>query len=62
MDRLFRLFMVLACLALPTAAFAQEEEEFDPGSMIIGHVTDAHSWHFYDYTGSDDDYSQKGNL
>lgn len=25
-------------------------ESFDPGSTIIGHVVDAHSWHFFDYT------------
>lgn len=33
---------------------AQSEEEegesdFNPGSIIIGHVTDAHSWHMFDY-------------
>lgn len=26
---------------------------FDPGSLIIGHVTDAHSWHFFDVTHRD---------
>ena len=37
--------------------FAEQEEEevaesaeaFNPGSTIIGHVTDAHSWHLFDY-------------
>ncbi len=45
--------MVAAVLmALPAVAFADEAPEaegFDPGSMIIGHVTDAHSWHMFDY-------------
>lgn len=27
----------------------EESSEFDPGSIIIGHVTDAHSWHLFDY-------------
>lgn len=25
------------------------ETSFNPGSVIIGHVTDAHSWHIFDY-------------
>ena len=41
--------------------FAEEElaEEgvaegaFNPGSTIIGHVSDAHSWHMFDYYGKD---------
>lgn len=28
---------------------ATEEASFDAGSVIIGHVTDAHSWHIFDY-------------
>ena len=28
---------------------AEEESAFDAGSVIIGHVTDAHSWHMFDY-------------
>ena len=34
-----------------TDAAAEEESEsgFNPGSVIIGHVTDAHSWHMFDY-------------
>ena len=28
---------------------AEAEESFNPGSTIIGHVTDAHSWHMFDY-------------
>lgn len=27
----------------------QAEESFDPGSIIVGHVADAHSWHILDY-------------
>lgn len=26
-----------------------EENGFNSGALIIGHVTDAHSWHFFDY-------------
>lgn len=26
-----------------------EKEEVDPGSIIVGHVTDSHSWHLFDY-------------
>ena len=28
---------------------SEAEEGFNPGSTIIGHVTDAHSWHMFDY-------------
>ncbi|MBR4738590.1 MAG: F0F1 ATP synthase subunit A [Bacteroidales bacterium] len=50
MRRLFRLALVALFLTLPTVVCAEEEgETFDPGSMIIGHVTDAHSWHMFDY-------------
>ena len=28
---------------------AESAEAFNPGSTIIGHVTDAHSWHLFDY-------------
>ena len=29
------------------------EGSFNPGSVIIGHVTDAHSWHLFDYYSKD---------
>ena len=29
------------------------EGNFNPGSVIIGHVTDAHSWHLFDYYSKD---------
>ena len=32
-----------------------ESEAFDAGSTIIGHVTDAHSWHILDYKTKDGD-------
>lgn len=35
------------------AAQPAEEEGFNPGSVIIGHVTDAHSWHLFDYQSKD---------
>lgn len=31
------------------AAESETEGAFNPGSTIIGHVTDAHSWHLFDY-------------
>ena len=42
--------MLLALMmAAPSLKAAEGEQGFDPGSMIIGHVTDAHSWHLFDY-------------
>ena len=32
---------------------AEAEGAFNPGSTIIGHVSDAHSWHMFDYYGKD---------
>ncbi len=32
---------------------AEAEGDFNPGSTIIGHVTDAHSWHMFDYYSKD---------
>lgn len=40
-------------VAAPTMLRAEEGEGFEPGSMIIGHVTDAHTWHMFDYKSSD---------
>ena len=42
---------MLLFMAAPFTSRA--EEAFEPGSMIIGHVTDAHSWHLFDYKSSD---------
>ena len=54
MKRLFCLLFATMMLLVPTTVRAEENgESFDPGSMIIGHVTDAHSWHMFDYKGSD---------
>lgn len=49
-----RLFIVIAMLllALPVAR-ATENDALNPGDMIIGHVTDAHSWHLFDYKSKD---------
>lgn len=52
MKRLFYMLVMALLLATPLVTHA-EEEAFDPGSMIIGHVTDAHSWHLFDYKSSD---------
>ncbi|MBP3762562.1 MAG: F0F1 ATP synthase subunit A [Bacteroidales bacterium] len=51
MKRMLALAMAAFFLALPLAARA--DDGFDAGSMIIGHVTDAHSWHILDYRSSD---------
>lgn len=54
MAKIFRILFASLMLALPVAAHAEESEPgFEPGSMIIGHVTDAHSWHMFDYVGKD---------
>lgn len=51
-----RLFLLLAAIMLTVSGLqAGEESSFDPGSMIIGHVTDAHSWHMFDYSTRADD-------
>ena len=36
-------------LASDVSEEAEKAEGFNPGSLIIGHVTDAHSWHMFDY-------------
>ncbi len=35
------------------AVVVEDEGEMNPGSIIIGHVTDAHSWHLFDYKTKD---------
>ena len=35
--------------AAPSDTAAATAEEFNAGDVIIGHVTDAHSWHLFDY-------------
>ena len=51
--RIICVALATVLLALPVVAHAEEQEAFEPGSMIIGHVTDAHSWHMFDYVGQD---------
>ena len=41
------------CMALLFASCSDKGEPVDAGSEIIGHVTDAHSWHILDYRTSD---------
>ncbi len=53
MKRLFLFLVAFLMCAAPATLQAEEGEEFDPGSMIIGHVTDAHTWHMFDYKSSD---------
>lgn len=48
MKAIFRLLTLAVLMSIPLVGHA-ESEEFNPGSMIIGHVTDAHSWHLFDY-------------
>ena len=60
---LFLLALAMACCAIAqdcdsvvvsssvvADSGAIAKEEFDPGSTIIGHIIDAHSWHLFDYT------------
>ena len=49
------IFLAVAALlmTMPIVVNAQESEPIDAGSLIIGHVTDAHSWHLFDYKTSD---------
>ena len=49
MKRWFLLLLPLWLCFVPATAQAEESGSFDPGSLIIGHVTDAHSWHMFDY-------------
>ena len=57
MRRLKIYSLVLPLLAFVLAACSspknQEKQEVDSGSIIIGHVTDSHSWHILDYTSKD---------
>jgi F-type H+-transporting ATPase subunit a len=46
-------FIAAMMLMLPVLRAEEEDKTFDPGSMIIGHVTDAHSWHMFDYCSKD---------
>lgn len=38
---------------LEEEALPAKEGGFDPGAIIIGHVTDAHSWHMFDFCSKD---------
>ena len=58
MKNVIRIMLVAVLMALPVVAHAEEEgESFDPGSMIIGHVTDAHSWHMFDYVKDGEEHA-----
>jgi F-type H+-transporting ATPase subunit a len=41
--------MSLSAQETEETATHENESSFNPGSTIIGHVTDAHSWHMFDY-------------
>lgn len=54
MKRIKILPVIFSLIALTFASCSTpEQQEVDSGSIIIGHVTDAHSWHIADYHGSD---------
>ncbi len=54
MKKVFLMLLTAVLLAFPVVAQENEEESsFDPGALIIGHVTDAHSWHMFDYKTKD---------
>lgn len=50
--RLFSLFVALLAFIF-TGCSKSEPQEIDSGSIIIGHVTDSHSWHICDYVSKD---------
>ena len=54
MKKILTVAIAALFMALPLGARAEEGEELDAGSMIIGHVTDAHSWHLFDYSTRDE--------
>lgn len=48
------LFVLASCAVVANEANPSEgQEKLDAGSIIIGHVADAHTWHLFDYQGSD---------
>ncbi|MBQ0159917.1 MAG: F0F1 ATP synthase subunit A [Bacteroidales bacterium] len=54
MKRIALLFVIAAAFwAFPIHAqqshASDEPEQFNPGSIIIGHVTNSHSWHMFDF-------------
>ena len=54
MMRLKIIPMLLAVMAFMAASCSSaEKEEVDSGKIIIGHVTDSHTWHILDYKSSD---------
>ena len=52
MKKIIVLLAAAFCMTLVSCG-STEKEEIDAGSEIIGHVTDAHSWHMFDYKTSD---------
>ena len=54
-----KIALILAILFIGTTAIRAEEssEGFEPGSVIIGHVTDAHSWHMFDYVKDGEEHA-----
>lgn len=50
-------FIAAMMLMLPVLRAEEKDEAFDPGSMIIGHVTDAHSWHMFDYVKDGEEHA-----
>ena len=55
MKRLNVILMMIALSAFGMSACsnANTGQEIDSGKIIIGHVTDSHSWHICDYTSKD---------
>ena len=57
MTRLKLIPILLTLLSFTMAACSTPQtdkpKEIDPGKIIIGHVTDSHSWHILDYTSKD---------
>ena len=53
--------LAVMLMTAPIMAHAEDDaqggEAFEPGSMIIGHVTDAHSWHMFDYVKDGEEHA-----
>ena len=49
----FPVFLAVLAFSLASCSSKGGDKEIDSGSIIIGHVTDSHSWHICDYVGKD---------
>ena len=57
MKKVFVFLLTAFFMSIPLTSRAEEGNEIDAGSEIIGHVTDAHSWHLFDYVSDGETHS-----